>query len=161
MSLSQSTFTFLKERFVLLIQSCLPQNFTYKGILEGHTDAITSVSVVGNDLWSCSRDNTVRVWNTTDQTCTKVLENAGGGQAMCMILTQEPQVLCGGSDGRIRSLNTKVGAKPENTQTNPQTLDIKRTFAANHSREVACMHWDNTNGGLWVGSLDKKVSVWN
>lgn len=44
--------------------------------LAGHTDNVTGVSLVGDQLYSCSKDGTVKVWDSASGQCTTRCANA-------------------------------------------------------------------------------------
>lgn len=124
------------------------QSLTCRGVFQGHSDLITTIDTIdGQWIWTASRDNTIRIWNKTTKECVKTLQDAGGGQVTCMILTGDGQILTGGLDGKIRSYHMK-------------SMNWKKTFNAKHVRDISCMYWDTKNKILWAGSLDKHVSVW-
>lgn len=124
------------------------QTLTCRGVFQGHSDLITSIDAIDYQwVWTSSRDNTIRIWNKITKECVKTLQDAGGGQVTCMIVTDEDQILTGGSDGKIRSYNMK-------------SMNWKKTFKSMHVRDISCMYWDLSKKVLWAGSLDKHVSVW-
>jgi WD40 repeat protein len=102
---------------------------------------------IGPHLWTASKDNRIRVWNTEAKTCIKILDNVGGSQVTALIHTKDDQVLSGGGDGSIKSFSAG-------------SLEWKRTFPLKHDREVTGLYWDETNNLLWAGSLDKRVTIW-
>lgn len=125
-----------------------PSNrYAFKGYFEGHLDIITSMVTVDKHIWSSSRDNTIRVWNIETRDCIKCLSEAGGGQVLCLCKTRDEQIISSGTDGFLRSWNTKQ-------------LCWKRTFKAKHEKlNIPTMFWDS-NSRLWVSSFDETVSIW-
>jgi len=66
-------------------------------------------------------------------------------RAQCIICIGERQILTGGFDHVVKSFDA-------------EELQLKKTFKEKHSREITCMLW--TGDRLWVGSLDKTLTIW-
>ena len=73
------------------------------GTLAGHTGTVFALLVIGQELWSCSQDKTVRVWDIDTLHCRRVLE-AHQDEVLCLCSAGQatqpggvPPIVCSGS----------------------------------------------------------------
>jgi len=131
--------------------------FSLKGVLKGHTDLVTDIVEVpscvkgGSSLiWTASRDLSIRVWDidkdkSRNLVPVKEILNAHKSWVQCLAVVGPLQVLSGASDGKIKSWSTKTYTSNE--------------FPDHHTKDIQSMYWSKRNV-LWVGSVDKTVTVW-
>eukprot|EP00029_Vermamoeba_vermiformis_P007698 TRINITY_DN3403_c0_g1_i1.p1 TRINITY_DN3403_c0_g1~~TRINITY_DN3403_c0_g1_i1.p1 ORF type:complete len:581 (+),score=35.74 TRINITY_DN3403_c0_g1_i1:377-2119(+) len=146
-----SAILYHKDRIYVAIKKVVlcydMKTFDYKGCLEGHNNVISKMVAFDDFVLSCSRDGSIRVWNVQTLKCEKVKEKVHGGEVFCLLFTGGDQLLSAGFDKNILCWNYK-------------TLDLQKQITTSHSREIASLFWDSQRHRLWVGSLDKTVSLW-
>jgi WD40 repeat protein len=66
--------------------------------LQGHTGILTSLcfSSKTNRLISASYDHTIRVWDTTTNTCIHTVTDTDRGSAVCLVLSDDGDTLYSG-----------------------------------------------------------------
>ncbi|KAI9262226.1 WD40-repeat-containing domain protein [Phascolomyces articulosus] len=112
--------------------------------LEGHTDFVKSLIVVGDHVYSGSSDTTIRQWNMDTLECVKILKKKDNRTIEC--LAADTQFLYAGSSDRLIS-------KWDRT-----TGECVATFDE-HDTSVYCIRvWDDE---MWTASADKTVRRWN
>ena len=129
--------------------------FTHEATLEGHSDRVWGVcwAPCGNELASCSGDNTVRVW-TRDElsdkwSCTGVLEHVH--QRSVRSCAYSP---CGKYLGSASfDATTAIWEKQDGEYECIATLE-------GHENEVKCVSWASSGGLLATCSRDKSVWIW-
>jgi F-box/WD-40 domain protein 7 len=117
--------------------------------ISAHNDSIWSIQVVGQLVYTCSDDNTVKVWDA-------------GSPASSLTLLK---TLMNPEDTRILSLAIGCGFIYSGTQNSKIVVwrlsdyEYVRTLEA-HSWEV----WQlaiNPNGYLFSGSFDHTIKIWD
>ena len=101
----ERTIGVFKDVKSLVLESSTPVNLDK--VLEGHTGIVRQLLIVGNnELWSCSDDNSIRVWSLTTLECLKVLEDHK--HAINCILDVGDHIWSAGWETRIRIWNKEV-----------------------------------------------------
>jgi len=119
----------------------------YKGYFEGHNNLVSRMLALGDKLYSCSRDGSIRCWNISTGKCEKVVDKLHGGDIFSICYTGDDQLLSAGVDSNILSWDIK-------------TLQLRKKFQKRHTREIVNLYWSDRHKRLWVGSHDKLITVW-
>eukprot|EP00607_Mallomonas_marina_P002352 CAMPEP_0182425288 /NCGR_PEP_ID=MMETSP1167-20130531/11656_1 /TAXON_ID=2988 /ORGANISM="Mallomonas Sp, Strain CCMP3275" /LENGTH=402 /DNA_ID=CAMNT_0024605825 /DNA_START=127 /DNA_END=1335 /DNA_ORIENTATION=+ len=98
--------------------------FEALAVLEGHIRGVTSLVLIGGNLWSGSIDRSLRCWDVATGVCVGVLTSSNGGHAepiTCLekiLMDDTPTAVTylasGGSDGEVVIWNTATGTKEWN-----------------------------------------------
>jgi len=115
--------------------------------LEGHTNLITKMVEANGILWSSSRDGTIRTWDIKSGECIEIFHNIHGESAVCLYYAGGNQLLSSGSDAVIRCWDI-------------YTLKQNKEVPTNQDREITCMEIAVDTHHLWLGILNKSVSIW-
>ncbi|KAL4630392.1 zinc finger protein 106-like [Arapaima gigas] len=82
-----------------------------EGSFEGHTQAVTALQIYGNCLYTCSEDQTVRVFNLVTRQCIEVFEGHSA-KVNCLLVSFGPdlqhRLYSGSSDQTIRCYSLKT-----------------------------------------------------
>jgi len=115
--------------------------------LRGHTDVVTNMAVIFNEIWTASADATIRSYNPDKRECTKVMKC---DQSVNILLKVGWYVWAAGKSSNISIWNVKTGKLEKTTEAQPDIL---------HENQITSLVlvWNRT---VWSGSLDKSVSVW-
>lgn len=155
--------------------------------LTGHTEAVMSVKIHGNDVFSGSCDGTVKIWNAFTAKCTATLAGHTGW-VNCLHLDHEKERLVSGSydkflklwdlhrSCKIRSLTghegsiccmqgdlpTVVSGSFDGTM---KLWDIRvgknsQTFKG-HSGPVVCLQFHDPKREILSGSRDATLKLWD
>lgn len=155
--------------------------------LTGHTEAVMSVKIHGNDVFSGSCDGTVKIWNAFTAKCTATL-SGHTGWVNCLHLDHEKERLVSGSydkflklwdlhrSCKIRSLTghegsiccmqgdlpTVVSGSFDGTM---KLWDIRvgknsQTFKG-HSGPVVCLQFHDPKREILSGSRDATLKLWD
>ncbi|KAG2227580.1 hypothetical protein INT45_002265 [Circinella minor] len=112
--------------------------------LEGHTDFVKSLIIVGEDLYSGSSDTTIRQWNIETHACKNIFKKKHNRAIEC--LAADTKFLYAGSSDRLVS------------KWDRSTGECVATFD-DHDTSVYCVRvWDDE---MWTASADKTVRRWN
>jgi WD40 repeat protein len=83
-------------------------------VLPGHEDVITEVVVVGSEIYTASKDGTVKVWDSVNAECTRSVPV--GGEAHSMLI-EAPFLIVGVKDandqGLVKIWNMQSGVEQE------------------------------------------------
>eukprot|EP01104_Vermistella_antarctica_P011534 TRINITY_DN3225_c0_g1_i1.p1 TRINITY_DN3225_c0_g1~~TRINITY_DN3225_c0_g1_i1.p1 ORF type:complete len:2234 (+),score=480.91 TRINITY_DN3225_c0_g1_i1:263-6964(+) len=113
--------------------------------LKGHTKTVNRLLPRNNELWSCSNDKTIRVWDVNTGDCLKVLE---------------------GHTGQVFDLHLDAGHNRILSSAWDKSVMVwhadQKTFVKEYSGvqkdAVSCMVI--VRGELWCGSWDATVCAW-
>lgn len=114
-------------------------------VLRGHSRIVHRLLSVGKEVWSCSSDRSIRVWDKAGR-CLDVL-NAHGGRVFDMVLESgvNPVVWSCAWDTTIMVWDA-------------QTRELIFECAQSHRDAVSCLV--QVGGYIWSGSWDRKLSLW-
>ncbi|CAH0546282.1 unnamed protein product [Brassicogethes aeneus] len=115
---------------------------TVSAILKGHSRPITGIDwSVNNDLIvSSSMDSTIRVWNVSDYTCLRIINDPNKAQILCCIFqpSNNNLLLTGNSRGELRIANVSTGRFMKNV--------------CKIGGNLLCLTSDNNGKIMWAGN---------
>lgn len=113
--------------------------------LEGHTDFIKSIIVIGDYIYSGSSDCFIRKWNINTLTC-KTAEKKHKRAIESLAVSMDGKYLfSGSSDGTVMKWDV-------------ETMKVVLTFEG-HDTSIYCVRvWEDD---LWTASADKTLRRWN
>jgi len=114
--------------------------------LKGHKNSVYGLILINEDtLASCSEDETIMIWDLTQQSCVRVIEDIGSAATSIVIL--EGNILaCGCENGKIKMFYLPSGDLID-------TLD-------EHTDLIRCLI-EYAPGKLISGSRDKTIKIWD
>jgi len=118
--------------------------------LKGHTNWVRGVVYhpKGNQLASCSQDQTLRLWDVETGTCVHVITGHTGFVNGVAYSPQGDQVATAGGDGTVRLWDSATG-------------DCRQTLSG-HSRSVLCVVYSPKDAQIASGGrIDFTVRFWN
>eukprot|EP01102_Stenamoeba_stenopodia_P004585 TRINITY_DN1488_c0_g1_i1.p1 TRINITY_DN1488_c0_g1~~TRINITY_DN1488_c0_g1_i1.p1 ORF type:complete len:977 (+),score=147.61 TRINITY_DN1488_c0_g1_i1:215-2932(+) len=115
-------------------------------ILVAHTKYIHKMIDVGNEVWSCSSDTKICVWDQKTGQCKQVL-GGHSGRVFDLVVekSQNPTVWSSSWDSSIFIWDAK-------------TKQLKYEGVSTHSDAVSCIV--QVGGLMWSGSWDRKICKW-
>jgi hypothetical protein len=173
------------QGYVNLYSNFSRQAYSEKN-LRRHTDAVWSLVIKGNELFSCSADKTIKRWDLNDYTCTHTFntymdeiyslaeENEklfyGFSNSVITILDlASPTHACnnlighaGGVSGLVAKGGKLFSASLDKTIKMWDVADgtCKHTFEG-HTDGVRSLAISDDGNRLFSGSLDKTIKVWD
>lgn len=153
-----------------------PITLEYIGSLTGHKDGVTGLTICNesNQLFSCSKDKSVKVWNLVDMcyvetlfghqteiTCIDSLQKdrivtAGGMENIIRVwkIQEETQLIFNGTGGSIDALK-KIDSAHFVTGGDNGSISIWGTLKKKPLCNVADAHGINDNNGLtnWISAV--------
>ncbi|CAO3676248.1 unnamed protein product [Rhizopus stolonifer] len=113
--------------------------------LEGHTDFIKALILVGDSLYSGSSDCFLRRWNTLTLECTGTEKKHKRPIESLAVSMEGKFIYSASSDGTMLKWDT-------------ETMQIQKTYTG-HETSIYCVRiWEDD---LWSASADKTVRRWN
>ncbi|ELR23304.1 WD domain, G-beta repeat-containing protein [Acanthamoeba castellanii str. Neff] len=113
----------------------------------GHTDWVYGVIVHGGELYSCSRDQTIRSWNIETFECTQVFETATNNLNTKKFFVAGGVLFVTCDDFALRLYNTRTGK-------------VIRVLEG-HTRPIRCMVLFKSQRELFTASGDGTIRRWN
>ncbi len=129
------------------------EKFSCLRVLNGHTDAVSCLTLSGNFLWSGAYDKTLRQWSWRDGVCAHVIVGHPGTVHTINVVS-DGRLVSGAKDGALR-----VWLPQSPVAADGSPVALKKAYPA-HAEAL----WVALASGpdvLLSGSLDKSIKVWD
>ncbi len=114
--------------------------------MDGHEGSVWCLAISKNNLISGSRDETIKIWDTTNGTLINSYSGLHSNEIVALVNLKDSEIASGSRDGSIKIWKEETG-------------EVRLTITG-HSSEVLALA-TLESGEIVSGSRDETIKIWN